>query len=125
MAAIGYAVAGCVVLLFFVLSMFSMEFPMVTPDHFRTNIFTGQCEMGGGSGNSVRDPWYYSEGCTEASKKAVLEQNSDYQFWLQKCETYCNSQDSHSFCSEMIKLGGRIGLRGCSEIMKCEFITDC
>lgn len=39
-------------------------FQAVVNDHQRTNIFTGQCNIGGSGANSCAyDPWYYRKGC--------------------------------------------------------------
>ena len=43
----------------------------ITPAHFRTNIFTGQCDFGGYSGCVKLDPWYYKTDCNLSRQEKI------------------------------------------------------
>lgn len=72
---------------------FSISIPAFTPNHFRTNIFTGKCECGGGSGQLIDDPWYFKPGCNNLDDKLRLAK--EYGFFRNpkdlpgnKCDPY-------------------------------------
>ena len=51
------------------------------PEHFRTNVFTGQCDFGGYPSCAVSDHWYYKPGCDipDEEKTEILKKNWWYE----------------------------------------------
>jgi hypothetical protein len=72
---------------------------MVTPAHFRTNIFTGKCEFGGYSNCWHSDPWYYKPDCDSVSVKIkVLKNTKYYELMLEECNRFCENNEKVKFC---------------------------
>lgn len=61
---------------YFILN-FTQSMFAITPDHFRTNVFTRECNFGGYNGNLVSDPWWQKSGCTEEGLKNWREKNNN------------------------------------------------
>lgn len=73
----------------------------ITPAHFRTNIFTGQCDFGGSSECVSDDPWYYKADCnSDAEKIKAIENTTYYNDRLQECSGFCEKNNKKSYCEK-------------------------
>ncbi|MCD4740408.1 hypothetical protein K8R43_04435 [archaeon] len=114
----------------FVLSTASFVSPAVTPDHFRTNILTGQCDFGGGNPNKVSDPWYYSDGC-DLSKEELIEvmkSSGNYDYEVAQCQNFCqyvpsDSPHKSTYCYELYKRKGTQEKISCEDLVECPNVT--
>lgn len=101
---------------------------------YRTNIFTRQCDYGGGYTIGGEDPWYYKPDCPKDKKlKAFKEYFESYkpaypltqktyqQYYeerLKECNQYCVNNDGRSFC---MLAGGFVN----EPNITCDLILDC
>lgn len=96
-------------------------------NHYRTNMFTGQCDFGGGSFIHPEDPWYYKSGCDSDEKKVRAIKNERYYDELfQLCKNSCDENNRTMFCNTT-KRGSSIFRyvdMECSALVNCEKI-DC
>ncbi len=89
--------------------------------HFRTNILTGQCNLGYPR-SCFSDPWYYKSDCNismEKKREIILASNNNLVgdiIWL--CNSSCE-QDVESYCSI------NSGIQGisCNDLVKCASIS--
>lgn len=64
----------------------------IIPPHFRTNIFTNDCDFGGGGPNGCfHDPWYYKNGCDISNNEKLNIFRKEY------CENYCKTSDQEDY----------------------------
>lgn len=105
-------------------TFYVIDMPSFTPDHFRTNIFTGQCDYGGASGNLSSDPWYYKPDCSVEKKIQTAKSLGFYESRLNECNQYCNALKKNYFCNtNIITVGNTSG--GGPDNLLCTEITNC
>lgn len=99
------------------------KLPAGTPNHFRTNILTGQCDYGGGAPHVSSDPWYYKEGCDLPKDKLIdiLKNSNQYEFQLNECNRLCEDNFEEIFCSEKVFLWGGQS----SNKVRCDYLVNC
>ena len=93
----------------------------ITQAHFRTNIFTGQCDFGGYSSCVTSDPWYYKSGCniSNQEKISILKNTEWYNEVIEKCNIRCQRGSSEIFCKDSYF---RIGI-SCKDLISCDTIS--
>lgn len=87
----------------------------VQEKHFRTNIFTGQCDYGGFAHCLKGDPWYYKSGCNISVEKQIdiLKSEGVYKEIVERCKQLCDDIEQH--CQS--RLPGKS--------ISCERLVDC
>lgn len=95
----------------------------VTPAHFRTNIFTGQCDFGGYSSCATSDPWYYKSGCYISSEEKIdiLKKTRWYDQAIEECNMMCEAGPSEMYCIDGVSYFGR-GI-SCKDLISCDSIS--
>lgn len=95
----------------------------ITPAHFRTNIFTGQCNFGGYSSCFTSDPWYYKSGCDISSEEKIeiLKKTRWYDQAIEECNMMCQRGSLEMYCSDRVSYFGR-GV-SCKDLISCDFIS--
>jgi len=100
---------------------------VITPNHFRTNIFTGECDYGGGRADSCgpRDPWYYKKGCDSSQEKLVqVLKKSGLIQPPEDCINLCQTSTKEIFCSQIFRLGTEPSLEfRCDDFVECNRIN--
>jgi len=118
------SVVAIVVFYFGYILMSGLTGQSVTSDHFRTNLFTGQCDYGGGAPVVVSDPWYYEPDCDSDAKKLEAIRNTGYyDTRLQECKKFCDENKQEWFCG---LLSNRLTTWGNGPAdIRCEVLINC
>jgi hypothetical protein len=79
-------------------------FAVATLPYFRANIFTGECDYGGGGHDScsTSSPWYYKKGCgnlTKEQKIEIIKTSSSLDELKITCAELCSIDDLPQNCS--------------------------
>jgi len=95
----------------------------ITPAHFRTNIFTGQCDFGGFSGCDTSDPWYYKSGCDISSEEKIdiFKKTRWYDEAIDECNKFCQRGAPEMYCSDRVSYFGE-GV-SCRDLISCDSIS--
>lgn len=120
-----------IVLIVIVIMIFSFSYQLCNNaellNHFRTNIFTGECEFAGYSScSNFGDEWYYKQGCklSEDKLKEIVKNTRVKDSAIYLCNQRCLTQKevNHSyFCTEKSILTAT----STSATLRCDFIVDC
>ena len=112
---------------FFLSEMTSGILPMVTPAHFATNTFTGECIIGGGSAYASAStlPWYYKKECalTLEQKVSIFKNTKLYNEAMTWCSDTCLEGDPIGIYCNPRKIDSIISGISCKDIMTCEKVT--
>ena len=109
-------------------SFYDMDIPSFTFRHFRTNIFTGQCNYGGESGYIESNQWYYKPDCKLEQKIKISKKEGFYQQRVTECTNYCETTQKDYFCNTHYVTVGNAWGNGpenlfCDEIIECTKIN--
>lgn len=122
--AYGLGIPGVLIIIYLISLLFILPGVSIPENmmsnHYRTNTITRKCNFGSGSFNNIlKDPWYYNQGCSQASKAEALAKKYGFDLDTNKaaCIEACTKNSQYEYCggqSKTIRFG-----------YLCKEITDC
>jgi len=109
---------------YYIFSLGGVCLTAITPDHFRTNIFTRKCYYGGSAACVASDPWYFKPDCKTEDKIKIMKMIGHYDARLEECKVLCSDNDKAEFCGEigLYSWGNGPTNIDCEAVISCETI---